>query len=335
MHATATSSGTTLFNVATSASTTGTWTSWEGTSGNTMLPFNEWVFLSLAIDSTTNTQYGFRYDPSSSYTISSYFSSLNVNPATLYSITPATYVYWGGDTNSYICNCAIQYVRFYIDYAASSQDEMINLALMNPDSRLYYLFFETNTNVNNNQTMIVNNFTNTTSGTSVSVNGLSQSDTTWDAVAGPYNVLNCRPGSYVSFSTGESNKNGIVVAMDVKFYSGSTGTQNIFAIRNGASNFITLTVDLLPNTQINIAQQKSSGTWFTVLTSTAVTLNTWNRLIFELVQVEPTELQRDIALEDFGSMEWQLLALTSAISLQAIIFSDKQPVLLWSSAVGN
>jgi len=105
-----------------------------------MFPINEWVFVCLVIDNSLGIQYGFRYDPSSSFTISSHFASLNPAPSTLYTITPSTYIYWGGDTNSYYCNCAIQYVRFYIDYAASNQDEMINLAEMNPSSNIYQVF---------------------------------------------------------------------------------------------------------------------------------------------------------------------------------------------------
>ena len=102
-----------------------------------MFPTNVWVFLSLSIDNALNTQYGFRNVYNGGVETQKYASNVP-SSGSLYSISPTTSIYWGGDTSNKICNCAIQYVRLYIDYAASSQDEMKNLALMNPASTLLF-----------------------------------------------------------------------------------------------------------------------------------------------------------------------------------------------------
>jgi len=95
------------------------------------------VFISLAIDNSLNTQYGFQYGLWGS--AFQKFATSTPPSGSLYTISPSTSIYWGGDSANYICNCIIQYVRFYIDYAASSNDEMINLALMNPQSKFFTL----------------------------------------------------------------------------------------------------------------------------------------------------------------------------------------------------
>jgi len=97
--------------------------------------------------------------------------------------------------------------------------------------------------------------------------GQSTSVTTWDPVFGPYNVLYCRPGTYLSFTTGESNVNGLVVAMNIYFYSGFSGTENLFSIRDGGnSHFESFAAELNTTTsQIQIGQQFSNGTWKYVL----------------------------------------------------------------------
>ena len=94
-----------------------------------------WVFLSLAIDNTQNTQHGFWHVYYSGEESEIYASTVPAS-GSLYTISPTTNIYWGGDTSNKICNCDTQYVRFYIDYAASSQAAMLNLALMNPQSML-------------------------------------------------------------------------------------------------------------------------------------------------------------------------------------------------------
>lgn len=100
-----------------------------------MLYTGFWVFLSLAIDNTQNTLYGFWHVYYSGVEYEKY-SSTTPASGSLYSISPTTKIYWGGDTSNKFCLCDTQYVRFYIDYAASSQAEMLNLVLMNPQSKL-------------------------------------------------------------------------------------------------------------------------------------------------------------------------------------------------------
>ena len=102
-----------------------------------MFPTSTWVFLSTSIDATTNTQYGYRYYPSSGGSIQGLFKSLTPSGA-LYTIAPSTTVYWGGGSSGVDCSCIIQYVRIYIDYAANAADQVLNLALMDPSSKIIY-----------------------------------------------------------------------------------------------------------------------------------------------------------------------------------------------------
>ena len=152
-----------------------------------MFPTSTWVFLSLSIDNALNTQYGFWYMYSSGDEDDKYASRVP-SSGSFFSISPTTRIYWGGDTSNKICRCVTQYIRFYIDYAAKSEDEMRNLALMNPQStllftilselfssstdKLYYLHFQSSPTVNSNQTTAVEYFTNTTQGTLTSIKGI-------------------------------------------------------------------------------------------------------------------------------------------------------------------
>ena len=100
-----------------------------------MFPTGEWVFVSAAIDNTLNTEYGYRYNTNTGGSIEGQFASQIPSSGTVYTITPSTVVFWGGDSSGAYCNCVIQYVRVYIDYAANTQDQMLNLAIMNPLSK--------------------------------------------------------------------------------------------------------------------------------------------------------------------------------------------------------
>ena len=54
----------------------------------------------------------------------------------VYNLLPSTVVQWGGKDRKYnSCSCTMQYVRFYVNYAPNTEDQMINLALMNPQSK--------------------------------------------------------------------------------------------------------------------------------------------------------------------------------------------------------
>ena len=60
---------------------------------------------------------------------------LNVNAPGTYRLEPSSVLTWGGRDQAYIyCACTMQYVRFYVNYAPETQDQMVNLALMNPQS---------------------------------------------------------------------------------------------------------------------------------------------------------------------------------------------------------
>ncbi len=103
--------------------------------------------------------------------------------------------------------------------------------------------------------------------------GESTSFTSWNPAFGPYNVLYCRPGTYLSFSTGVSNVNGLVVAMNIYIYSGFSGTENLFSIRDGGNtHFESLAAELnTTSSQIQIGQQFLNGTWKYVLNTSAIT----------------------------------------------------------------
>ena len=84
----------------------------------------------------------------------------------------------------------------------------------------------------------------------------------------------------MSFSTGESNSNGLVIALNIKFYSGFSGIETIFAIRSSSSNFVSLVAELDTSTKkIVIYQQTSGGAWPLVLTTPAITLG--NKILRE------------------------------------------------------
>jgi hypothetical protein len=96
-----------------------------------MIPTGQWAFLALGTDSTSNTQYGFRYYPQSTTQLTLVFKTRTF-PCSPYSISPSCTAFWGGD-NLYVSpGQTLQYVRLYIDYVPTSQDEMINLAIMQP-----------------------------------------------------------------------------------------------------------------------------------------------------------------------------------------------------------
>ena len=52
-----------------------------------------------------------------------------------YQLSGATKVYLGGDAYYKSCHCYLQYVRIYWDYLADSQDNIINLAMMDADGK--------------------------------------------------------------------------------------------------------------------------------------------------------------------------------------------------------
>ena len=100
-----------------------------------LFPANEWVFISIFIDNMQNTAYKFRYDIDDTSTPPN-FESKSAVGGSFYSIDGSSTFYWGGDepdTYDY-CDCEMRYVRLYLNYVARSQDEMVNLAIMDPSS---------------------------------------------------------------------------------------------------------------------------------------------------------------------------------------------------------
>ena len=74
------------------------------------------------------------YIDQSSYT--AYFVFRPRNDGLLYQLSPSALVTWGGKDPFYSsCSCYLQYVRMYLDWVADSQDKMIDIALMNPNSK--------------------------------------------------------------------------------------------------------------------------------------------------------------------------------------------------------
>lgn len=98
-----------------------------------------WVFLSFAVDNALNTQYGY-YRGYYGGTEYEKFATYSPWAGNLFSISPTTRVYWGGDSTNKICYCDTRYIRFYIDYAAHSQAEALNFALMNPESTFSHCY---------------------------------------------------------------------------------------------------------------------------------------------------------------------------------------------------
>ena len=66
----------------------------------------------------------------------------NASALGAYQLLPSSNITWGGADQAYpYCNCKMQYVRFYVNYAPNTQDQMINLAVMDPTSNPYSLLF--------------------------------------------------------------------------------------------------------------------------------------------------------------------------------------------------
>lgn len=101
------------------------------------------------------------------------------------------------------------------------------------------------------------------------IKGTSSSDTTEDPNIGPYNVLECRPGTSVTFATGTSTVNGLVIAMHFKPLTGQSNTQTIWAIRNTVTNVVSLTAEFIPSTKLIKIYHNQAGTWVNVISTTA------------------------------------------------------------------
>lgn len=106
------------------------------------LSLNQWIFISFFVDKAAYRQIGFRYYllPSSNSVQITY--KQQTMPSSPYQLKPSATIFWGGRDNYEMnCYCYVQFVRLYWDYLADTQEKMINLALMSPDSILIILPF--------------------------------------------------------------------------------------------------------------------------------------------------------------------------------------------------
>ena len=72
-------------------------------------------------------------------TFDSIITIVNANAPGTYQLGPSSVFTWGGKDQTHLyCACTMQYVRFYVNYAPETQDQMVNLALMNPQSNFNY-----------------------------------------------------------------------------------------------------------------------------------------------------------------------------------------------------
>lgn len=98
----------------------------------TTLIVDQWVFISVFVNPLTSTQHGIRYYLNeTSHSESVIYQSRNTSAS--YKVSSTTHVFWGGDGRYSTCNCYLQYLRVYLNWVADSQDQLINLALMDAD----------------------------------------------------------------------------------------------------------------------------------------------------------------------------------------------------------
>ena len=94
-----------------------------------MIPPNKWVFLALTTNTVTQIQNGFRYTLPSTSEQKVVFNTRDP-PGILFDMEIGGTVFIGGDTVYNLGDFWLQYVRMYLNYFPNSEDEMINLAVM-------------------------------------------------------------------------------------------------------------------------------------------------------------------------------------------------------------
>lgn len=106
-----------------------------------MFPSVEWVFVAQATDASSGKQYALRYKLNSGDPPSTAFNSRSLPEGdSFYPVIPATIVIWGGDHFNGNCNCEMQFVRFFRDYAPTVNREMLNLAFLSLSGNFYFSF---------------------------------------------------------------------------------------------------------------------------------------------------------------------------------------------------
>ena len=145
--------------------------------------------------------------------------------------------------------------------------------------KLYPVHFNSIPSVNNNQTVAVNYFQETSQGSLTAYKGkrnqifsallyqefpffigLSTSDTTSDPVLNVKNILRFRADSILSFNVGGIAPNGAVFAMVIYPYSGGSPTQALFSIRDGSTNSVSFAAELSDSTNEITFYRKDSIT---------------------------------------------------------------------------
>lgn len=124
--------------------------------------------------------------------------------------------------------------------------------------------------------------------------GLSPSDSVSDPTFGPDNTLQCRSDTIFTFGVGTVATDGLVIAMDIKPYSGGPSTQTIFSIRDITSNIVPFVVNLDDATgTVTVVRTNSDGSPVTVASSPAPLVKGNFSLILKILQrlnrlVEPS-----------------------------------------------
>ena len=102
----------------------------QGATGDTLFPLNQWVFVVLTTSTISQKQNGFRYTLPSTSTRKAIFNTRSPT-GSFYDLNIGGKIFIGGDDYYTPANAWLQYVRVYLNYIPNSEDEMLNLAIMN------------------------------------------------------------------------------------------------------------------------------------------------------------------------------------------------------------
>ena len=105
-----------------------------------MFQNDQWVFFSLSKDQKNGIITHFYYNLNAGSNTATIVIA-NISATGAYNFLPSTNFTWGGVDQTYkYCDCTMQYLRFYLNLALYTSDQMINLALMNPQSKNLLLY---------------------------------------------------------------------------------------------------------------------------------------------------------------------------------------------------
>ena len=140
--------------------------------------------------------------------------------------------------------------------------------------------------------------------------GTSISDTLNDPTMGAWNMLSCRITSLLTLGLTEQNANGVVLGVDLYAYADPSASQTIFAFRDTANLDMELSLEVWTNGLIygwtccygtgsmqrfvtSATVNWSKLTVYRIILSHSlfylIYLDAWNRIVFEIVQAQPTE----------------------------------------------